>query len=307
LLAGAVLFAKVCCGAQPELDHPQNVQVVPVQLAISLADGSRVIGETTLKSLPLQSEALGKLEIPLDKVRTVKFSADHRSAVVSLQNGDKTQGAVSVATLKLRTLFGSVTIPLDETREIEVRTAKLQALEWDILPFPQDTDWPGSRGEPAVIDEGAITLRGRPVRTKQTYSAPLTVECEFTVDRPLRHLEHAKITIISEGTDPGIHGPDGVVNLVLQQEGAVGNGGHLYLQRPGREPALVSLTNEPFAIRAGKPNQIRVEILADTFRVMLNDQACEPVKVVLPFQRFHIQLSGWLPDTVWHARKISVR
>jgi hypothetical protein len=298
------LVLVVLAGRAP-LVAAEKVKESAVQLVVNLTDGSRLIGETTLANLPLRSEALGKLDVPLDRVALIKFSADHESLTVTLQNGDRIQAGIGVTTVALKTAFGAVTVPLEKTTEIQVRHGKASLVEWDILPFPMDSDWPGPRGEPATVDTGEIVIRGQPVCTKQAYSAPLTFECEFTVDQPLTHLEYAAITFTPEGADPCSDPPVGSLDVLLQYEGAGGDGGHLYIQRRGR--GVVSLTKEPFVLQAGKPYQLRVEVLSDVLRITLNGQAYEAEGITLPFKAFHIRLYGWKPDKVWHVRNVTVR
>src|SRR5438046_434058 len=56
-----------------------------LRLTVNLKDGSRIIGEPNLKDLPIRSETMGTVGIPLDKVRALKFNANHASVTVSLQ------------------------------------------------------------------------------------------------------------------------------------------------------------------------------------------------------------------------------
>jgi len=290
--------------------HPLVVFAEPtatnqtVQVTLTLDDGSRLIGTTTLTNFPLRSEALGTMAIPLDKVRSLKFSPNHESVIVSLANGDKLQGSLGTVSLKLQTLLGVVTVPLEHVTAIDVQLKGGKLVEWDVLPFPRDCDWPGSRGEPATVTADEIVIRGQPVCSKQTYSAPLTFECELTVDQPLTHLENAVITLFPEGADPSLDPPVGSLDVLLQYEGAGGRGGHLYFRQRGCD--VVSLTKKPFVLQAGKPYQLKVEVLSDSLHVTLNGQEYEAEGVTLPFKSFHIRLEGWKPDKVWHLRNIAI-
>lgn len=101
----------------------EKVNDAPLQLVVNLTDGSRLVGETALTSLPLRSEALGKLEIPFARIRTVKFSPNHESATLTLVNGDRIDGVISTADLPLRTLFGPVKILTVLAQDIKVLVA----------------------------------------------------------------------------------------------------------------------------------------------------------------------------------------
>lgn len=92
----------------------------PLQVTVDLTDGSRLIGITKLTSLPVRSEALGKLQIPLAKIRAVKFSRDHESVNVTMTNGDQMKGGLDDLSLELRTCFGEVTIPVEHVTAISI-------------------------------------------------------------------------------------------------------------------------------------------------------------------------------------------
>jgi len=288
--------------------RPDHI-VVPAtpSLVVSLVDGSRLLGSTTLKELTLHSAALGKLAIALEKIRSVKFSKDREAVTVTLHNGDRLQAGIADTTLPLATVFGPVTVPLDKATEIQVRIGAAgvgQPIEWEILPWMRDNDWPGSRGEPARVDGDTIELRGRAVRSQQVYTAPLMFECEFSVDHPLRHLEHVLIQLVPEGTERDIYGPAGTASVLLQYENGRDGGGRLAVQSGGG--GWVDVLPNPFVLQAGKPYRVRVELLADSARITLNDQIAEPMKLTVP-SRFHIQLRGWLPDRVWRVRNARVQ
>ena len=125
VLALAVAASNVSLAAEKETGKS------PLQLVISLTDGSRLIGTTALASLPLRSEALGKIEIPLSKIRNVKFSKDRESVTVLLANNDKMQGSLGKMTLALRTIYGEVAVPVEKTTTISIRTGTPSLEEFD--------------------------------------------------------------------------------------------------------------------------------------------------------------------------------
>lgn len=81
------------------------------RLVLELTDGSRVIGTPQIATLPLQTD-FAKVDVPLERVRSVKFAADHVTATVTLANGDRLQGRLALAPLALETCFGRVSIAL---------------------------------------------------------------------------------------------------------------------------------------------------------------------------------------------------
>jgi len=128
-------------GSKPQKDEAKVVKGSPLQLVVSLTDGSRLLGTTTLAAIPLRSEALGTMTIPLDKVRSLKFSPKHESVIVGLANGDKLQGSLGTVSLKLQTLVGGVQIPLEQTLEIRMAASLASTLSEGLVAyFPFETD-----------------------------------------------------------------------------------------------------------------------------------------------------------------------
>ena len=111
-----VVASRVSLAAEKETGKP------PLQLVVCLADGSRLIGTTTLASLPVQSETLGKFQVPLAKIRSINFGKDNESITVLLANNDKIQANLGKATLTLRAIFGEVAMPVEKIATISVRT-----------------------------------------------------------------------------------------------------------------------------------------------------------------------------------------
>ncbi|MCX7006917.1 MAG: hypothetical protein NTY53_06660 [Kiritimatiellaeota bacterium] len=111
----------------------------PLRITLTLSDGSKVIGEPTLTALPLQTD-YSKMEIPLAKISSLKFTAGATNAVVTLANGDKLSAVPGIAELRLTTLFGKVTIPLKLVTGFTVSAGGAAAVPHDglILWFPFD-------------------------------------------------------------------------------------------------------------------------------------------------------------------------
>src|SRR5207302_11403024 len=107
------------------------------------------------------------------------------SASVKFRNGDNIRGDIAgVNAFSLNTIFGPVSIPMQTVREMRVHRGGGGGLvEWEVLPFPKNSDWPGPRGEPARIEADELVLRGYPVRTRQSYSTVLSFECEVTLEQ----------------------------------------------------------------------------------------------------------------------------
>ena len=90
-----------------------------VRLEIDLVDGSHITGIPRIQSVPVQS-SYAKMDIALKEIRSIKFDADHETASLDLMNGDKLKGVVSLAPIKLETVFGMVRIGTEHIRELRV-------------------------------------------------------------------------------------------------------------------------------------------------------------------------------------------
>ncbi len=88
-------------------------------LAVELADGSRIIGEPNLTTLPLQT-VYARLEVELKQVRTIAMEKDREMAVWEMKNGDRLKGALLLKTLPLETAFGKVEIGAEHISKIDV-------------------------------------------------------------------------------------------------------------------------------------------------------------------------------------------
>lgn len=121
-------------------DHPRGIKELPVLLAVSLEDGSRLIGETTLTGLPMRSDVLGKFEIPLDKIRTVMFSRGHESVTVTFGKGDQVSGELRAVAVTMQTLCGRVRVPLEKTTAIAILRGGAKLVRQNSLSFPADRE-----------------------------------------------------------------------------------------------------------------------------------------------------------------------
>lgn len=114
LLLGLLAAGRVVQGVPPGAE-PGDAQPVIVRLS----DGSRIVGATPLGSWSIDSALVGSLKIPSDRIRSLKLKPDHQTAAVVLRNGDKIEGTLSVAEIRLRTSFGPVSIPRQFVQELQ--------------------------------------------------------------------------------------------------------------------------------------------------------------------------------------------
>jgi len=128
----------------------------PVRVIVILIDGSRLVGETTFVTFPVHSATLGQLQIPLAKIRQIKFKPSQETASIALANGDKIEGVTTLTSFKLTAVFGTATIPVNTLAEIQV-TGQLGAVPTEglVLHFPFDDD-----NAQIAADQSPSELRG---------------------------------------------------------------------------------------------------------------------------------------------------
>lgn len=156
-------------------------------LTVDLADGSRVVGTTTMKSLPVRTD-FGNVEVQLDKVQRVGFKQKQEEVVLDLRNGDKLTGFLRAGSWEIATLFGNVKVPLEKVREARVRltnkTAVAGLLLWNRLDSKdniENSDFgPGGSYHGGTFGEGKFG-QAFVVRCDQTRQVTFTAS-DFKAD-----------------------------------------------------------------------------------------------------------------------------
>lgn len=117
-------------GAKAAAARPSSLlkwEKAPLQLSITLIDGSEVMGTPVDTSIRFQTPYL-KTELALEQVMNIKMQEDHETATVQMRNGDRLTGVVSQEMLKVATVFGEVDIPVSAISRLRVlATAKTLA------------------------------------------------------------------------------------------------------------------------------------------------------------------------------------
>ncbi|MBM4149739.1 MAG: LamG domain-containing protein [Lentisphaerae bacterium] len=88
-----------------------------VRVSMDLVDGSRLIGTARATTVRLVS-AIGKIDLPIGRIRSVQFNPDRETAVVVFENGDRLTGVMDLRTLTVDALFGKVEVPPAQCRSI---------------------------------------------------------------------------------------------------------------------------------------------------------------------------------------------
>jgi hypothetical protein len=97
---------------------PQSNATLTVIL--DLTDGSRVIGTPGVETVAVQTP-YAKMNVPLKQIRTITMGEDHETAAISLQNGDRLNGVITLVPITLETVFGKVAISSEHIRVLSVR------------------------------------------------------------------------------------------------------------------------------------------------------------------------------------------
>ena len=116
-----VLFGAAICllSAQAAETNLAARESATLQLSMDLSDGSRVIGTPAIDSVPLET-SYAKMNVPLKQILTLQIGEDHETVNLELRNGDKLKGVITLAPIKLTTIFGQVSINLALAKNISV-------------------------------------------------------------------------------------------------------------------------------------------------------------------------------------------
>ena len=110
-------FASAELSAQPN-DADLTVQIIGA--TVTLVDESQLRGTTPDIDWRLSSKVLREISIPAGSIAHLERIADDGArSVVTLRNGDRLTGTWITETIELKTLIGTLSIPLDRVRQVE--------------------------------------------------------------------------------------------------------------------------------------------------------------------------------------------
>jgi hypothetical protein len=180
--------------------------------------------------------------------------------------------------------------------------SRAAATEWEILPFPQNSDWPGPKGRRAVVNDGEVTLMGQPVRTKSVYHLPVTVECELLLTELAGHGGCVWIAFVPADSDGDLDPPRNAPTAVLGYQRPDGGGGHVTI-----EPQNIRLSRQPFQVEAQKVYRMQIQCTRQEMRVSVDDERFPSQDIAIPYDTFRIRVMGWQPANTWKLRHFTVR
>jgi hypothetical protein len=115
-----------------------NLKVEPLRVAITLVDGSHIIGVPNNASVPIQT-SYAKMDIPLEQIVNIGIKDDRETMFFELQNGDNLSGHLNLAPMELETIFGPVSVDIQHVRSIRVFRGVI-GIEGVIVHFSFDRD-----------------------------------------------------------------------------------------------------------------------------------------------------------------------
>ena len=287
---------------------PVTNEAVTVEL--ELRDGSKLIGTAVPAALALDvnTEALGKLSIPLNRICKIEFTKDS-AAAIQLQNGDKLKGEVQLRALKLQTLVGLLSVPREAIVKLQVRAPSavssrlLGVDDWDLLPFPQNSNWPGERGEPATFGVDQILLRSQPIRTRHAHRLPQIATGEITCLGREDGCGWFNLYLVPAGQSPVL---DPTEALVLVLNFGPSQSAELQ-QRTGRGAYQILWRGALPVMAAGDSLRVRLEVGDGKALIKFNDQTAGVANVRLMADEYQLELWSWPPTSQWTVRKVSIQ
>lgn len=161
---------------------------------------------------------------------------------------------------------------------------------------------------PGTVEGDTLVLQGHPVRTRKVYSVPLTIECEFELEKRVANDGYFAVGLVAAGT-PGDVGSMNMRWLQIACRGAGAPSGRDALSFQARDVGArdrLVWGEEPFAIEAGKHYALRLELMENRIHLVLDGHAYELHGVKIPYQQFCILLNSWQPTNRWYVRNFSV-
>jgi uncharacterized repeat protein (TIGR03803 family) len=177
--------------------------------------------------------------------------------------------------------------------------AAFPTVTWLDLPWPIDQNWGGSHGSPATTNGNVITLTGYDVLSEQSFSAPVTISYDVTLN--------------SETTGNGAFEfffvPSGVASNALPNP-------DVELQMGFQPDTIVVQTNHNSGIAFTRTYTISPPaVYANVITVAPNGVVSWAINgqdlglgnsVVMPYSSFQIRLSSWQPTQDWYVSNFAV-
>lgn len=149
---------------------PQSAARDSVRVSIQLQDGSRILGYPLLDTLTLQTQ-YATLRLALGLVRAIDFQESGNIATASLITGEQLQGTLTISTLPLRSLVGTLSVPIRDVSSITVSN-RLSSLDSGLVayyPFNGDARDKSGHGHDGTVN-GAVLCGDRAGKPNSAFS-----------------------------------------------------------------------------------------------------------------------------------------
>ncbi|HVM60393.1 MAG TPA: hypothetical protein VMV72_05935 [Verrucomicrobiae bacterium] len=178
---------------------------------------------------------------------------------------------------------------------------------WEQLPFPKDSDWPGSKGAPAAVAQDELILQAQEVRTTEEHSVPLVIQCAAYPD--LTNAPHSWLLIkfvpVGQPLDTE---PDRLTTLAIGNRHAPPSGDKdvMFIERREGGRARKLWGEQEFTAKPDRVYHLKAEISPDKIRITIDGQTFEAPGVTVGYPKFYVQLQGWQPPNRWHVQDFSI-
>jgi len=179
-----------------------------------------------------------------------------------------------------------------------------QSVTWQILPWPDNQNWGGPRGNPAITNGNQITLTGQNVLSVQSFTGPLTIS--FDVLLPARSTQNGSFDFFFVLTNQATNlEPDPNIDLQMGFDNLSSD--HLTVYRNIVPNANIWGPN-PFTVSANTTYHYSISVAANGqvgWSINGQDVGLSNA-VVVSYGTFKIYLSGWQPTAVWQVTNFTV-
>lgn len=183
-------------------------------------------------------------------------------------------------------------------------------IAWDRLPFPKNSGWTGSKGEPAIIEGDAMVLQGQEVRTSRIYQLPLTIDFDFEVAKGAVPDGGFLLKFAPTNSLTDVDLPRSTILCVSYQSPTAASvdssGALLIFVKDGPSPVKTVWGPVPFTCEEGRFYHLRIEARIDGLSITTDQRGVERIALKIPYGQFFVQMHGWQPPSRWHIRSFSI-
>jgi hypothetical protein len=256
---------------------------------VDLADGSRIIGTPSNKSLKVDM-GFAALDVPLDRIRVAEWKDGGKTVRVEMGNNDTFTGKVTDEPVEVAAIFGKVTLEMKHIKSLQVRP--FHQLGW--LPTQQGLElyYPFDR-----VGDGVVTNHAGQLHTAKLNDAKWTDAgvrggaIEFTGSARIEVPHHQglcpqSLTLAAWLKPTGTQGSYQVI--VAKTSDSSWYGGYGFVRLPGDEK------NVYFFVNGYTDSVVKAEIPGDKWshvagvcdgknvRIFVNGKAGASVKMPVP-------------------------